>query len=259
MAPRFQPPPTPLRPAIQWVVPVELDEAAARQTAFDRATLGTFRPADAGACVKVTQASAMWVPFWRTEVQVEGWRVDVGEESGGRFGSTTVVRYQGIEDRSTLSVCARRSFRDGIFGTRADVSPSGVVALEGRGEALLATAPIVDADVDWPEAEAWARRVAENGATNTDTVYSKTNAKTNAMQFVWVPVWWIEYAYRGEANPTGGTDFFVVFAAHDKTILHERHPSKVRAVMSRLRGVLSFDKAALDGSFFRKRREPKTP
>lgn len=252
MAPRFDKPLELVNPPTQWVVPSDFDLPRARQTALDRASLGPTRPADAGICVKVRAASPMWLPFWRTEMQVEGWRVDLSDSEttlrpDGAYRPTRTIRYENIDVRDVLSVCARRGFREGIFGSRVRIQAASVLPRQGDADAMLEGAPRVEADVDWPEAEAWARDFVRRGATGIDTVISKTKTATTAMQFVWVPMVWVDYDYAGEANPKGEGPFFVAFAEHDRTILHERHPSKLRAVMSRLRGLLSFDKSALDG------------
>ncbi len=208
MAPRFDKPQELVSPPVQWVVPSGFDEPRARKEAFDRATIGPTRPADAGAHVTVRSASPMWLPFWRTEMQIEGFRVDLVDSDsmrgGDRFSRPThTIRYENIDERSILSVCARRGFRHGIFGSRVRIQAASVLPRQGEAEEMLRAAPCVEADVDWPEAEAWARDLVRRGSTGFDTVISKTKAATTAMQFVWVPIYWVDYDYVGEANPKG--------------------------------------------------------
>lgn len=256
--PVFAPLVAPVSPPEQWVLPATLDEPAARDTARSRATRGVTRPSDAEERVRITSARPMWVPFWRVEVAIDGWVVDHSSVPGA---STTSI--DGVSTREAVCVCARRGFGSPQSERRdtklhaADVKlPPNAIVLRASAheeDPWLSRAPRVDADIDAPEADAFARWRGKSGVTSHNTVVSSTKVTVARSQFVWALFWWVDYAYAGEAHPSGEGEFFVAFSAHDGAVLAEDHPSKVRAVTARVRHLLSFDARGLAGSVFGKR------
>ena len=208
--------------------------------------------------MRITSVSPMWVPFWRVEVAVEGWVVDHSSAAGA---STTSI--DGVSERGAVSLCARRGFgtpakevRDATpHAAHVTLPPNALVprASAEERDPWLASAPRSDADIDAPEAEAFARRHGKVGVTSEDTVLSSTKVTVARAQLVWALMAWVDYVYSGEAHPSGEGEFFVVLSAHDATVLAEDHPSKLRAVTARVRRLLSFDARGLAGSVFGKR------
>ncbi len=255
MPPLLTPLAKPVEPETQWVLPERFDEAAARERTLKRATRGPLRPADATMFTKVSAATRYYAPFWRVEIETEGWTLD-----SNTSGNETRIQFDSVEGRRALSVLARRTFRvtgdsdrHGLIGGGLAIPPNGVVERASDGQRWLDTATVVEADVDWPEAEAWALSTAKRLIGGSDTILAKTKVRTLAMQFVWLPVWWVDYEYSGEADPNNEGGFAVAWVPESWYVLSERHPSKARAVAGRVRRLMSFDKQAFDGlAFWRK-------
>lgn len=249
MPPVFPPILARVRPSKQWVLPTKLDEPRARAAALLQATHGLTRPSDAPARVRLTGATAFWVPFWRVAVEVDGWVVDRSTK-----GNETSTRLDGGSRREVFVVCARRGFgqpekdraRASLRQTLQDL-PANAFVPRTDDDPWLATATCVDADVDAPEVESVVHKLAKNRLNSNDTVFSMTKSTVQTTDFLWQLVWWVDFLYSGEAHPGGEGEFFVALAGHDDAVLEEAHPSALRAVTARVRKVLSFDMSGFAG------------
>ncbi len=232
----------PVTSIIQWVLPAVVDVDTARRVALERATTGLLRPADAAGLVKVGDVRPLWVPVWRVDLDM---RMEV-TSSSDTFGEVSWSR-ETTHFRGDVAVVARRAFG---LGRRCDTSAplcaemgilwEHLVTREGEGELRLATAPCVEADLGYQEAVRLATAYAERLAHGPSTTALETTGGSRDVQFVWVPIWWVGYEYRGEASESG-EELGVLVLGHSGKVLEERHPSKLRAVAARLRRLLTLD------------------
>ena len=76
----------------------------------------------------------------------------------------------------------------------------------------------------------------------THAIYSKYEPKIHANAFCLYPLYYARYRYEGEARRRSGEEFFVAVSGRTGEVVAGKHPSAVRAMATKLRKLLSFDR-----------------
>jgi hypothetical protein len=235
----------------------------ARQKAEHRIFHRWTRPADGDRFTEVEPPKLVWVPYWRlavslsgkmvvsyrgSEARPEGWIVE-HHEDGLSQGGVAAIPVEGLTGYAML--CARTDIALASFFqlTTVDAPPWHVRADElvafDDAAAILGPQPhLVDADVTPGMVHGRARRLCidelELGQRNR-TLWKPPTVEPVITHFVYVPHYWVSYAYSGEASPDRSRGFYVAVHGRSGNLVGEQHPSKLRAVAGRIRRLLSFD------------------
>ncbi len=208
----------PVTPAEVFVAPATFDAAHGRAAVQHAVKDGILKPSDIDG-VELAEPVLLYVPFWRV---------------GGAFQKDGFVM-----------VCARK---DVPYETRI---PSVVVELSGikpidigtnelvplnasAAREALARGEVVDADIDKARAEAIVNGLLLSPVTS--------EPKSHASTFCLYPLYYAPYGYSGESRRHAGEELFVAVSGRTGEVAMAKHPSAVRAVATKLRKFLSFDR-----------------
>jgi hypothetical protein len=221
MPPTFPKLSQPVTPAEVFVAPATFDAAHGRAAVEHAVKHGLTKPADIDS-VDLAEPALLYVPFWRV---------------GSAFQKDGLVM-----------VCARSDVPYEAKPPSLLVSPldlSGAKAIDiGTNELVpvdassardaLAAGEVVDADIDKARAEA-----LMNGM-----LLSAVGAEPRSLAstFVLYPLYYAPYRYSGESRRHAGEELFVAVSGRTGEVAFAKHPSPVRALATKLRKLLSFDR-----------------
>ena len=219
--PTFPKLPSPVTPAGAFVLPATVDAARAAAAVQHAVKDGLLKPSDIQD-VELAEPALLYVPFWR-------------------IGSS-------FPRDAHLMVCARRDVPYELKPTSALLDLSGVRPLDIHTNDLiprmasgaydaLEKGEVVDADIDQERAEAMVRTLLLNPVTPMTSA-----AKKLASTFVLYPVYFGRYFYSGESRRHAGEELFVAVSGRTGQVLFAKHPSAARAMATKLRKLLSFDR-----------------
>jgi hypothetical protein len=231
-------------------VPAAFDEARAEEKIRAAICDGTFRPLDAARAMTLDELHALYVPFWRLDLQRNEETLRI---SGSlRLGNVAlpIPTQHARESRATWMVCAR-----GVFpytmkkpGTLlpGDAKPLVVdLADLVRGDPDLSKGrwQALDADIDHEKAQALASSALRGSGSGE--VVTEVELTAFSKHFVRYPIWYARYSYKGER-------YFAGISGVSGVCVTAKHPSKLRAGVEKLGGIFT-------GETFRKREAPRPP
>lgn len=238
------------------VLPDAADDYAARpildrvlgQEHARRAVLdGVLKPSDIESA-RVKDVKLMFVPFWRVDVSVDGFHVDLGKVTVGKIPLPTGgTRHK----EAVVMVCARTLFPyepklpSWMSGKLDGIAPLSVSVAEllpcGKmppGE--LDAGEVVDADVTQEAATKIASRMVVRAVSPQNALISRYEPTVQSVLFCRYPVYYARYEYAGVARRTPGEEFFVCVSARTGKTVSSHHPSMVRAAAEKFRKLLTF-------------------
>lgn len=208
----------PVTPTDVFVAPATLDAARGREAVQHAVKDGILKPSDIDS-VELTAPALLYVPFWRV---------------GGSFQRDGFVM-----------VCARSDvpYEAKLPSLVADLS--GVKPLEiGTNELVpfnassareaLEAGEVVDADIDKARAEAIVNGMLLSAVSPEPRGFAGT--------FCLYPLYYAPYRYSGESRRHAGEELFVAVSGRTGEVVAAKHPSAVRAMATKLRKLLSFDR-----------------
>ena len=208
----------PVTPAEIFVAPATFDAAHGRAAIQHAVKDGILRPSDIES-VEMQEPVLLYVPFWRV---------------GGAFQKDGFVM-----------VCARKdvpyetkvpSVVTDLSGVNAlDIGTNELVPLNaGAAREALAAGEVVDADVDKARAEAIVNGLLLGPVS--------AEPKSLAGTFLLYPLYYAPYRYSGESRRHAGEELFVAVSGRTGEVASAKYPSVVRAMATKLRKLLSFDR-----------------
>ena len=243
--------PQPVVPAEIFVAPATLDASRGREAVQRAVKHGILKPSDIDGAELVDPA-LLYVPFWRVAVTVDGFHIGIGSVQSGRTGRSVPIPTGGARHKDgVVMVCARtlvpyEAKLPSFFGKMAgepplEVGTNELVASVNAPDALAA-GEVIDADIDKARGEAIASGMLLRAVSPTNAIYAKYEPKIHASTFCLYPIYYARYTYEGEARRHSGEEFFVAVSGRTGEVVAAKHPSAVRAVASKLRKLLSFDR-----------------
>lgn len=232
-------------------VPALLDMAAGR-AAVERAIRdGFLRPFDID-LAEIDTPRALWVPFWRVEVTVDGFFVNVENVPLGSKGPAIPLPTGGARYKElAVTICARTSFPYEPKLPSLLARVSGASPLEIRADELVAAPPadvltaneaeVVEADVRRERAESMTTELMLRSVSPTHAFYATYTPKIRSALLVLYPVYYARYTYSGEARRRPGEELFVAVSGRTGAVISSKHPSVARSVAAKVRRFLSFD------------------
>lgn len=208
----------PVTPAEVFVAPATFDAAHGRAAVEHAVKDGILKPSDIQS-VELAEPVLLYVPFWRV---------------GGAF-----------QKDGFIMVCARKDvpYAARVPSLATELSPVKALDLgtnellpsnAGAAREALAAGEVVDADIDKARAEA-----IVNGMLLGPV---RADPKSLAGTFVLYPLYYAPYRYSGESRRHEGEELFVAVSGRTGEVVAARHPSAVRAMATKLRKLLSFDR-----------------
>jgi hypothetical protein len=243
--------PRPVVPEGAFMAVATLD-AAAGATAIRRAvTDGFLKPSDI-ADAELGVATLLYVPFWRVAVSVDGFHIGLTSFESNRTGKTMTLPTGGARHKdAVVSICARtvvpyEAKLPSIFGPMAGAPPleigmNELVSVANAARELDA-AEVVEADVDRSRAEYLASSMVLRAVRPNNALYAKYEPRILSTTFCFYPLYWARYRYDGEARRHPGEECFVAVSARTGNVIMSKHPSAMRAGLTKLRKFLSFDR-----------------
>lgn len=234
-----------------FYVAAALDMEKGRAAIQHAVTDSILRPFDM-ASTRVDDVRALWVPFWRMAVSVDGFHISLSSVEVGEKGRSIPLPTGGARFRDAdVMICARTIFPyepklPSFFGRVSGVPPLEILTTEmtaAPDPELLAEngAETLDADVDKARAESIAMGMLLRAVSPTHAIYAKYEPKVNAAQFVYYPLYYARYQYNGEARRHAGEEMFVAVSGKTGAVVAAKYPSAVRSMAAKLRRVLSLD------------------
>jgi hypothetical protein len=221
---------------------VSFAEAAdlARKAIVER----TLRPADLGDPARDVPR-LVWTPFWRIDAGVDTFHLGL---SGVRVGGVPLPTGGNRHRDAVLFVCARRAFPyelalpSFLSGVVSDHEPLEVdlAELESLGNFTPVGGELLEADVPREAAERDALTLLTRAISPNSALYVDTKRRVKSALFVRVPLYFVRYAYEGEARSRPGEEYYVVLSGRTGKVVSAHHPSAVRATAARIRRFLTF-------------------
>jgi hypothetical protein len=248
--PTFPPLPQPVLAAEVLVAPATLEAAQGREAVQRAVKDGILKPSDIDGA-ELADPALLYVPFWRVAVTVDGFHIGLSTATA-RSGRSIPIPTGGARHKDgVVMICARSIVPyepklPSFFGKIAGAPPlelgtSELVAVPDAQDALAA-GEVIDADVDQARAEAIASGMLLRAVSPSSALYAKYEPKIHASTFCLYPLYYARYRYEGEARRHSGEEFFVAVSGRTGEVVAAKHPSAVRAVATKLRKVLSFDR-----------------
>lgn len=246
-APRFLPSlPNPVVPLERYFVEPRLGPTRAEKEMKKEICDGTFRPPDAAEAASIEEAYALFVPFWRVDIQRSDQSIRFGGVRVGRVG-IPIPQQDSSEAKATWMVSARTAFPYAMKHPSTllpgDAKPLTVsLAALAHGEPDTGGGwEILDADVDERQAQAIAVSSLAKSSSSASALFSESQVTLHAIHFVRYPIWFCRYRYRGDAAPTGNDLFYLGISAVDGIPITAEHPSKLRAGAARVKKFFGLD------------------
>ena len=231
-------------PEERYHVPSQIGPTRAEQTMLAEICDGTFRPPDAKDNARIEEAYALYVPFWRVDIQ----RADTGMHLGRvRIGGIPLPTQESSEAKAVWMVCARTAFPyemkhpSTILAGDAKPLVVGLASLESGEPNTRGGWEVLDADVTEAQAKDLAAASLKRHSASSGSLFSETNITVRAIHFVRYPIWFARYRYRGDAAPTAEGLFYLGISGVDGTPITAEHPSKLRAAGARVKRLFGLD------------------
>ncbi len=243
-------------PVDKRVVPDAAEDYAARpildhkqgQEHARRAVLdGVLKPSDIESA-RILDVKLLFVPFWRIDVSVDGFHVDLGKVTVGKIPLPTGgTRHK----EAVVMVCARTLFPyepklpSWMSGKLDGVAPLEVAVAEllpcaQMPPGAMDAGEVVDADVSQDGATKIASRMVVRAVSPQNALISKYEPTVRSVLFCRYPVYYARYEYSGVARRTPGEEYFVAVSARTGKTVSSHHPSMVRAAAEKVRKLLTF-------------------
>jgi len=237
--------------ASHFAVPATLDAKQGGEAVQRAVRDGFLKPSDiTGADLEDTKL--LYVPFWRVAVSVDGFHIGLSSVTSGNTGRSIPIPTGGARHKDGIVMISGRTVfpyepkLPSFFGRMAGTPPLEVGTNELTQSAnatdALAAGEIVDADVDEMRARTIASQMLLRAVSPANAIYSKYEPNVTACTFCLYPVYYARYRYEGEARRHAGEDFFVAVSGRTGEPIAAKHPSAVRAMATKLRKLLSFDR-----------------
>ena len=243
----------PVSPAEVFVAPATLDAARGRDAVLHAVKDGILKPSDID-LAELADPALLYVPFWRVQVSVDGFHVGLSSMEAGSAGRRIPIPTGGARHKDGIvMVCARtvvpyEAKLPSFFGKMGGAPPLeiGTNELVARGavaaQEALAGGEVVEADVDQARGEAIASGMLLRAVHPSNAIYAKYEPKIHASTFCLYPLYYARYRYEGEARRHAGEELFVAVSGRTGEVVAAKHPSAVRAGLTKLRKLLSFDR-----------------
>ncbi len=237
--------PRPVLPAERYHVAPRIGATKAEARIKEEMCDGTFRPHDAAEQSTLEEAYALYVPFWRVDIQRSDSALRFAQVRVGTLG-VPIPHQQSSEAKATWMVCARTAFpyemKHPSTLLPGDAKPLtlSLAALAAGEPSLAGGFEILDADVDEPQAKSIAAASLSRSSSTSQGLFLESQLTVHAMHFVRYPVWFARYRYRGQAS-AGDDLFYVGISALDGTPITAQHPSKLRAGAAKVKRFFGFD------------------
>ena len=225
-------------------VPARLGPTRAESEILAQICDGTFRPPDAKENASIEEAYALYVPFWRVDMQRSDHALRLGRL---RLNGVPLPTSESTEAKATWMVCARSAFPYAMKHPSTllpgDAKPLVVslAALEHGAPDVKGGWEVIDADVDLPAAEKLAATALARSSGASTGFFSDSEVLTHAGHFVLYPVWFARYRYRGAVLADGNDLFYVGISAVDGVPITAEHPSKLKSGAARVKRFLFDD------------------
>lgn len=206
---------------------------------------GAFRPPDAAEASTLEEAYALFVPFWRIEIQRSDSAVSFAQVRVGSVG-IPIPQQQSSEAKATWMVCARTAFpyemKHPSTLLPGDAKPLtlSLAALASGEPSLAGGFEVLDADVNETQAKAIANASLGRSSSTSQGLFLESQVTVHSIHFVRYPIWFARYRYSGQAND-GNDLFYVGISAVDGTPITAQHPSKLRAGAAKVRRFFGID------------------
>jgi hypothetical protein len=211
----------PVAPAEVFVAPATLDAVAARDAVKRAVKEGFLKPSDID-LVELPDPPLLYVPFWRVGTAFQ------------KDGVIMVCARSDVPYEPKLPTLAG----EWVGPRPIDVATNDLVPLDAEtARDALAKGEVVDADIDKARAEAIANGVAAQSAIASSNVQAPL-----ASSFCLYPLYYAPYRYSGESRRHAGEELFVIVSGRTGEVVADKHPSAVRAMATKLRKLLSFDR-----------------
>lgn len=228
----------PVLPRELYYVPPVLGATRAEQTILADIQDGTFRPPDAAEKATIEEAYALFVPFWRVDMQRSDQALRLGRV---RINNIPLPTSESTEAKAVWMVCARTAFpyemKHPSTLLPGDAKPLtlSLAALEHGDPSTRGGWEILDADVEKSKAEQIASRALASSSSASGGLFSESQVTTHAIHFVRYPIWFARYRYRGVASSDGNDLYYVGISGLDGQPVTAMHPSKLRAGAARVK------------------------
>jgi len=229
---------SPVLPHELYFAPQAIGASRAEQLILAEIQDGTFRPPDAKDKARIEEAFALFVPFWRIDMQRSDQAIRLGRI---RVGNVPLPTTESTEAKATWMVCARTAFpyemKHPSTLLPGDAKPLAVslAGLEHGEPSVRGGWEVLDADVDQAKAERLAARALASSSSASQGLFTESEVTTRAAHFVRYPVWFARYRYQGEASPDEDGLFYVGISGVTGQPITALHPSKLRAGAARVK------------------------
>jgi hypothetical protein len=215
-----------------FVLPRSVSEMAGKGRAKDAVTRGFLKPRDIETA-EISEVEKIFVPLWRIEGSVDGFHIGLGEITNSRGRSRPFPTGGFRHHDGTLSVLARRGFA---------IDPSLKVKIPKKDLVPYADAPIdpserVEPDVPRELAEKRARKLLQRKGEPRSALYAKVDVEIGEVTLCYYPLWVVRYRYGGEAIEGGPEVFFAAISGTTGKEVASQHPSALRSLGGKLRGL----------------------
>lgn len=222
---------------LYWAKP-NVGATRAEQRIIDEITDGTFRPPDAKDKASIEEAYALFVPFWRIDMERSDQALRLGRI---RIGNVPLPTQESTEAQAVWMICARTAFPyemkhpKTVFPGDAKPLKVSLAELEHGDPILTGGWEVIDHDVSRGEAEQIASKALARMSAGAHGLFTESQVTARAVHFVRYPIWFARYRYRGVASSDGTDLFYVGISALDGTPLTAEHPSKLRSGAARVK------------------------
>jgi hypothetical protein len=231
---------SPVLPEERYFIAPLKERAHAEQRILAAMHDGAFRPPDAARAAKLEQLFALFVPFWRIDLQRTDESLSVSQVHIGKVG-IPIPRTSSTDSRATWMVCARSSFPYEMKNPKTllagDAKPLAVnlSALTPGDPDATGDWEVLDADVPQSQARHAGGASLRSMMRPAHEIATSTELTVYAAHFVRYPIWFARYRYSGLATAVED-QFHVGLSAVDDTCITAHHPSKLRAGAAKVKG-----------------------
>lgn len=234
-----------------WV-PAALDLTQGRAAIEHAVHDSPLRPFDI-TNTSINDVRALWVPFWRISVSVDGFHISLSNMQVGSQGRSIPMPTGGARFKDADVMISARTVvpyepkLPSFFGRVSGIPPLEIPVNEmlpsPNPETLAENdAETVDADVDRGRAESIAMGMLLRAVSPTHAIYAKYEPKIRAVGFCLYPLYYARYTYNGEARRHPGEELFITISGKTGQVVAAKYPSAVRSVAAKVRRLLSFDR-----------------
>ena len=204
---------------------------------------GTFRPPDAKTNAKIEEAFALYVPFWRVDIERSDFAVRL---SGVRVGGVPIPTARTTEADAVWMICARTAFpyemKHPSTWLAGDAKPLSVsLAALVPGRPTMEGWERIHPDVDQDRAVRLATAELGKRSGSANALIGESKVNTRAVHYVEYPIWFARYRYRGAASSDGKDLYYVGISAVTGEPITAEHPSKLRAGVARVKSFFTGD------------------